>query len=309
MLTSYNHNPYFPYEECSIDLSLDKCPRAYVRSVSFPHALRKHFLAHGYAVPSALDSEEIPRSVVASRPVHPSAPSEVTIGSAFFITPQGHLLTNAHVVKDCGTLTAYHGTDDPLLGRLVASDTTNDLAIVATASSPASIATFRFGIRLGEEVAVFGYPLTGLLASGGNFTLGNVTALAGLRDDSRMLQISAPVQPGNSGGPLLDETGAVVGVIVSKLNVMKVALATSDGTSISRSRCRQPKGLLRPRAFQSKARHQAARRYGLRTWLTKRNLSPLVPTITEARVMIRKGDESDSPSDDDRPDDRGTAQA
>jgi serine protease Do len=81
---------------------------------------------------------------------------------------------------------------------------------------------------LGEGVAVFGYPLSGLLSSGGNFTLGNVTALAGLRDDTRILQISAPVQPGNSGGPLLDDSGAVVGIIVAKLNAMMLAIATDD---------------------------------------------------------------------------------
>ncbi|MBB3810626.1 hypothetical protein FHS81_002728 [Pseudochelatococcus contaminans] len=79
-----------------------------------------------------------------------------------------------------------------------------------------------------EYAAVFGYPLTGILTSSGNFTQGSVTALAGLRDDNRMLQISAPVQPGNSGGPLLDDAGNVVGVVVSKLNALKVAAATDD---------------------------------------------------------------------------------
>ena len=95
-------------------------------------------------------------------------------------------------------------------------------------AKPEAIVAFRSGVRLGESIAVYGFPLFGLLASGGNFTLGNVTALAGLHDDSRILQISAPVQPGNSGGPLLDESGSVVGIVVSKLNAIKLALATSD---------------------------------------------------------------------------------
>ena len=77
-----------------------------------------------------------------------------------------------------------------------------------------------------RQVAVFGYPLSQVLASSGNFTLGNITALAGLRDDARHLQISAPVQAGNSGGPLLDASGNLVGTIISKLNAMKVVQAT-----------------------------------------------------------------------------------
>jgi S1-C subfamily serine protease len=75
---------------------------------------------------------------------------------------------------------------------------------------------------------VYGFPLTGALASGGNVTTGNITALAGLGDDSRFLQISAPVQPGNSGGPLLDRNGSVVGIVVSKLNALGVASVTGD---------------------------------------------------------------------------------
>jgi S1-C subfamily serine protease len=75
---------------------------------------------------------------------------------------------------------------------------------------------------------VYGFPLTGALAAGGNFTTGNVTALAGLADDSRFLQISAPVQPGNSGGPLLDRNGTVVGIVVAKLNALEIASATGD---------------------------------------------------------------------------------
>lgn len=82
--------------------------------------------------------------------------------------------------------------------------------------------------RLGETVAAFGFPLTQLLATSGNFTLGNITAMAGIGDDTRYIQISAPVQPGNSGGPLLDEQGNVVGVVTSKLNALKTLVASGD---------------------------------------------------------------------------------
>jgi len=88
---------------------------------------------------------------------------------------------------------------------------------------------FRKGLpRLGEPIYAYGFPLRSLLASSGNFTAGMVSALIGMRDDSSQLQISAPIQPGNSGGPLLDARGSAVGVIVGKLNAGRVAEITGD---------------------------------------------------------------------------------
>ena len=70
--------------------------------------------------------------------------------------------------------------------------------------------------------------MSGLLASGVNVTIGTVSALAGLGDDARYLQITAPVQVGNSGGPLLDVSGNLVRVVVAKLDALKVAKAVGD---------------------------------------------------------------------------------
>ncbi len=75
---------------------------------------------------------------------------------------------------------------------------------------------------------MFGYPLYGALASQGNLTVGVISALAGLGDDSRVMQISAPVQPGNSGGPLLDMSGNVVGVVTAKIDAIRVAELIGD---------------------------------------------------------------------------------
>jgi S1-C subfamily serine protease len=77
-------------------------------------------------------------------------------------------------------------------------------------------------------VVTYGFPLAGLLSSGPTLTTGEVSALAGLRNNEQQYQISAPVQPGNSGGPLLDMSGNVVGVIVSKLNAQRIAQQTGD---------------------------------------------------------------------------------
>ena len=132
------------------------------------------------------------------------------------------MLTNAHVVENCTQLNVFTADGPAIAGRVLTRDQINDLALIETKLHPTDVANFRTGVKLGERVSAFGYPYAGLLSSSGNFTTGNVTAIAGIGNDSRMLQISTPVQPGNSGGPLLDESGNVVGVVVAKLDAIKV---------------------------------------------------------------------------------------
>ena len=148
-------------------------------------------------------------------------------GTGFFVTPDGKAVTNAHVVRGCREISVVEdGQSRP--AKVLARDEKNDLALLSTDAHPARAADWRLRVRQGEDIVVYGFPLTGALASGGNVTTGIVTALAGLADDSRYLQVSAPVQPGNSGGPVLDRNGTVVGVIVSKLNALSVASVTGD---------------------------------------------------------------------------------
>jgi len=176
-------------------------------------------------------------TVAVARPAEPKAPTPTpksgaddkgpSSGTGFFVSRDGHVLTNAHVVDRCSSINVKAENGDLVSGRVLAKDTTNDLALLRTALRPSKVAGVRLGIRLGEGVAAFGFPLTTLLSSSGNFTLGNVTALSGLKDDSRYLQVSAPVQPGNSGGPLFDQNGNVVGVVSAKLNALNVMVATN----------------------------------------------------------------------------------
>ncbi len=160
----------------------------------------------------------------------PDRPKEhqASSGTGVFVSAQGHVMTNHHVAGECKTITVTPSGQLAQPAKLLASDKRNDLALLMTSITPPAVPALRKQVRLGENVAVYGFPLSGVLASGGNFTLGNVTALAGLADDSSQYQISAPVQPGNSGGPLMDKYGNVVGVIVSKLNVLSVAKVTND---------------------------------------------------------------------------------
>lgn len=164
----------------------------------------------------------------ASAPSSGSArPAAGDLGSGFFITPTGLVLTNAHVVDRCRQITISAG-QQTTAGWLLGHDATNDLALLATGVRPHAVAALRPNVRQGDAVAVYGFPLPGLLASSGNATFGNVTALVGPADDTRLMQISAPVQPGNSGGPVLDASGNVVGVVVAKLDALGVAAAIAD---------------------------------------------------------------------------------
>jgi S1-C subfamily serine protease len=100
-------------------------------------------------------------------------------------------------------------------------DATNDLVLLYTDMDNLSIAAFYPRPRVGDQVATYGFPKSGLLSSSGNFTVGHVTSLTGMRDDTRFLQMSTPVQPGNSGGALLDMSGSVVGVVAAQLSVLQ----------------------------------------------------------------------------------------
>jgi S1-C subfamily serine protease len=232
MLPLYDRSTDWPLTECTVAKVSGSCPDGKERTISFPVALRKHLEEEGYIPKSAPAPRPESVAVAPPMPVAPKpAPQEekrASSGTGFFVTREGHLVTNNHVIEGCTNIQIKPANGLPLAARILARDTTNDLALLKADYIAEKVATVRAGVRLGEAVAAFGFPLNSVLASSGNFTLGNVTALAGIGDDTRFLQISAPVQPGNSGGPLLDENGNVVGVVTSKLNALKTVVAVGD---------------------------------------------------------------------------------
>jgi S1-C subfamily serine protease len=150
--------------------------------------------------------------------------------TGFVISNDGHLVTNNHVVSECvgdvhGNLTGQSATKL----RVVSTDATNDLALLQATRTFKDVATIRANaVHSGDAIVAIGFPLHGLLTSDFTVTTGIISSLAVLFNDTRFLQISAPVQPGNSGGPLLDTGGNIVGVVTEKLNALKVAKATGD---------------------------------------------------------------------------------
>ena len=169
------------------------------------------------------DSAAAIRAIVNCVREHPPADpaSETTsTGTGFFVAPN-RVVTNNHVVSGCTrNIQVRYPETASYTATISGQDETNDLVLLQTEMPSLSVAFFRFQPHLGEAVATYGFPYSGVLSSGGNFTLGNITALSGIRDDSRFLLTSTPIQPGNSGGALLDMSGSVVGVVVAQLNAI-----------------------------------------------------------------------------------------
>jgi hypothetical protein len=156
-------------------------------------------------------------------------PQQVSSGTGFVVAPR-QIMTNHHVAEGCRAMSARLPDGREIPAAVIAADRERDLALLRTEADPGPVLAFRRAaeVRRGENVITYGFPLAGLLSSGPTLTTGSVSALAGLGDNPRQIQISAPVQQGNSGGPLLDMRGLVVGVIVAKLNAQRIAEATGD---------------------------------------------------------------------------------
>lgn len=181
-------------------------------------------------------------AVPAAKPVAAAAPappgpsqtkSDKTFsqtGTGFLVSTSGHVVTNQHVVNGCvGDIQGNLTGEAPVTLRLVSSDETNDLALLQAPGSFKDVATIKDkAIHSGDDVVAIGYPFHGLLTSDFTVTTGIASSLSGIFNDTRYLQISAAVQPGNSGGPLLASSGEVVGVVAAKLNALKFAKATGN---------------------------------------------------------------------------------
>ncbi len=161
------------------------------------------------------------------------APSraKVSIGSGIVAGGDGDIVTNHHVVDGCASIVVVDSEKKRATAERVASDPKSDLALIRANRTFAEVAAFRRGIPLqaGESVTVVGYPLASILGSSeANVAFGYVSATSGLRGDASSFQISAPVHKGNSGGPILDQSGNVAGIVSAKLDALAVQKRTGD---------------------------------------------------------------------------------
>jgi S1-C subfamily serine protease len=144
-------------------------------------------------------------------------------GTGFFITSDGYVLTCYHVVNDAVRITVRVGRET-IAATFVKGDEVNDLALLKCTGAfrPLPLAGSR-DVRLGEPVFTVGFPTPHLLGVSPKFTDGTVNSLAGEMDDPRCFQINAAIQPGNSGGPLINARGCVVGVIARTYSNLRTA--------------------------------------------------------------------------------------
>jgi TPR repeat protein len=149
-------------------------------------------------------------------------------GTAFWVSKSGHAITNHHVTQGCTEL-RIEGREG--LVKLITEDKVNDLALVSIPGVVKAFAPLKEApgkLRQGEDVVVFGFPLSAVLSSGGNLSPGVISATTGLDNNTNQIQITAPIQPGSSGSPVLNKKGEVVAVVSMKLSDTKMVRATGS---------------------------------------------------------------------------------
>ncbi|RYD23809.1 MAG: trypsin-like serine protease, partial [Verrucomicrobiaceae bacterium] len=155
-------------------------------------------------------------SVSAPPPAPAVPPTATATGTAWAITADGYLMTAAHVVKNARSIHAVDVKGKSHFAIVLNSDEANDLALLKIVSATKAI-PLKHKVVMGQKVATIGFPNSSLQGTEAKVTEGIVNSLSGIGDDTRQMQISVPVQPGNSGGPLIDMSGAAVGLVSSRL--------------------------------------------------------------------------------------------
>lgn len=155
--------------------------------------------------------------------------SSVGLGTGFFVTSNGYLVTNNHVIEGASSVVILLYDGNAVRGQVVRTDPANDLALIKTEVNAKPLQVRDTGtLAVGEDVFTIGYPLPSVQGADQKTTFGRINALSGLQGDIRLVQIDVPVQPGNSGGPLVDSRGRVVGIVTARLDELAVLKASGS---------------------------------------------------------------------------------
>ncbi|MFN8288137.1 MAG: serine protease [Chitinophagales bacterium] len=157
--------------------------------------------------------------------------SKAKSGTGFLIGNDGIVATNYHVIEDADKIELTFPSDTGYVkynGKVLNVDKTNDIALVKIddpSFQPLSAVPFTISdeYTVGEKIYTIGYPQPELMGTGYKYSSGEINSLTGKEDDVTLMQVSCPIQPGNSGGPLFNAKGDVIGLTTSTLNPFYVA--------------------------------------------------------------------------------------
>jgi hypothetical protein len=171
-------------------------------------------------------AQKVTPSVVARKaPQRRTDPDKVvsaSSGSGFAVSSNGHVITNHHVIEGCENVKIHHNGKS-ISATVVTYDPQNDLALLKGDFRPSTVLSLSNGTpELLQDVYVAGYPFGRRISTGVKVTKGIISSLTGIGNNFSQIQIDAALQPGNSGGPILDDKGNVVGVAVAKLDIKKI---------------------------------------------------------------------------------------
>ena len=200
----------------------------YLAPASIQAAQKKAQLLHA----QIKENKNNPKSDTVSKAPKGDTPSRPSgSGSGVIISKTGIVATAFHVVEGA-TIIKIKTSDATYKGEVLASDKSNDIAILQIEGGDPSFSAVPIAssgaVKLGQSVFTLGFPNIEVQGFNLKMTKGDISSTSGIRDDPRLFQISVPVQSGNSGGPLFDENGNVVGIVVAKLNEAFMAKHTGD---------------------------------------------------------------------------------
>ena len=162
-----------------------------------------------------------------STPQPPKSSGAIATGTGFLFGSQDYIITNYHVVKGTSEVKVKFLNGESINAEVVGRDTQNDVAILKLTKSPSfQSREMKFGdssmVRMGDEVFTIGYPHIGIMGLKPKYTKGVISAVTGIKDNPTVFQTTVPIQPGNSGGPLFNEKGEVVGLTTSSLSLLAI---------------------------------------------------------------------------------------
>jgi tetratricopeptide (TPR) repeat protein len=147
-------------------------------------------------------------------------------GTGFLLGSSNYVVTNYHVVKGFNSLQVKFLNGEKVKAKLRANDKANDVAVLELVNPPDLVTNSMVlgdssSVEMGDRVFTISYPVSGILGKNPKYAEGAISSTTGIADDPRMFQITVPIQPGNSGGPLLNKKGEVIGITTSSLDALK----------------------------------------------------------------------------------------